>query len=125
MDLLPWLQVRGCYRNTDVSKPENWPFRHYLWEGTMSDRALLFLASLIIVVGSIGVAIWLIASGQTGTFDGNFLLLSALVIATAFGLYLKFMIKRAMEAAAAPKPKPAPAAQKKAPVETPELVGRA
>jgi hypothetical protein len=64
----------------------------------MTDRALIFLGSLIIMIGALGVAIWLIVGGQVGTFDGNFLLLSALVVAFAFGLYLKFLIKQALEA---------------------------
>ena len=70
----------------------------------MTDRALLFLASLIIMIGALGVAIWLIVGGQVGTFDGNFLLLSALVVAGAFGLYLKFLIRQALETPLAAKP---------------------
>jgi hypothetical protein len=70
----------------------------------MTDRTLLFLASLIILMGALGVAIWLIVAGQLGTFDGNFLLLSALVVATAFALYLKFLIKLAIKSPAAAKP---------------------
>lgn len=70
----------------------------------MTDRALLFLASLVIVTAALGVAIWLIVSGQVGTFDGNFLLLSALVVGTSFSLYLKFVIKQAIKAPTAAKP---------------------
>jgi hypothetical protein len=66
--------------------------------GNMTDRALLFLVSGFIVIGALGLAIWLGIAGQLGTFDGNFLLLSALVIVTAFMLYLKFLIRQALEA---------------------------
>jgi hypothetical protein len=88
----------------------------------MSDRGLLFLFSVFMIVASLGAAVWLLATGQAGTVDGLFLLLTALLSAAVFGLYIKFMISRAMEAqvqaaaqaakAAAPKPaaKPAPAA---------------
>jgi hypothetical protein len=68
----------------------------------VTDRALIFLVSVIMALGALGVAIWLIAAGQLGTFDGNFLFLSALVVAGAFGLYLKFLIARALERPAAP-----------------------
>jgi hypothetical protein len=77
----------------------------------VTDRALLFLMSLAVLVGAIAAAIWVIRTGQAGTFDGNFLLAAALVVATAFGLYLRFMIRRAMEP---PPQKPAPAAKKTA-----------
>jgi hypothetical protein len=70
----------------------------------MTDRAVLFLASLIIMVSALVIAIWLIFTGQVGTFDGNFLLLCALVVAAAFALYLKFVIKRALESLSAAKP---------------------
>ena len=66
----------------------------------MTDRAFLFLDALFCEIGSLAAVIWLIAAGQLGTFDGNFLLLSALVVAAAFGLYLKFTIARAMESPA-------------------------
>jgi Ca2+/Na+ antiporter len=87
-----------------------WRFCSLCVDEPMTDRALLFLASLVIMIGALGVAIWLIVAGQTGTFDGNFLLLSALVVAAAFALYLKFLIKQAIEAPAA---KPAHAIEQK------------
>ena len=73
------------------------------------------------VLGGLGAAAWMFASGQAATVDGLFLTLTALLVALVFGLYLRFMIRRAMEAAApqpaqpakaganAPAPKPAPA----------------
>ena len=70
----------------------------------MTDRAFFFLASLVMLVGSIGAAVWMVATGQLGTFDGNFLFLCALILAAAFALYLKYMISRAMEALAETKP---------------------
>ena len=74
---------------------------------TMSDRAALFLFSLFMVVASLGAAIWLFVTGQAGTVDGLFLLLTALLSAAVFALYVKFVIGRAMEAQ-----KPASAAAK-------------
>jgi hypothetical protein len=90
------------------------------WRRAMTDRALLFLASLVGLVGATGVAVWLIATRQIGTFDGNFLLLSCLIVALAFALYLKYMIQAIRRVDAV---RPAQA-QKKA-VEEPELVGKA
>jgi hypothetical protein len=77
----------------------------------MSDRAALFLFSIFMIVVSLAAAAWLLITGQAATVDGLFLLLTALLSAAAFGLYVKFMIGRAMEAQ---KPAPAPAAAKAA-----------
>ena len=73
----------------------------------MSDRAILFLFSVFVEIASLAAAVWLLATGQAGTVDGLFLFLTCLLIALAFGLYLLFMIRRAME----PAPAPTPAAQ--------------
>jgi hypothetical protein len=75
----------------------------------MSDRAALFLFSIFMIVVSLGAAVWLLATGQAGTVDGLFLLLTALLSAAVFALYVKFVIGRAMEA-----PKPASASAAKA-----------
>jgi len=75
----------------------------------MSDRGLLFLFSLVMIVAGLGSAAWLIASRQAGTVDGLFLLLTALLEAAVFGLYVLYTIRRAMEAAT-----PAPAQAVKA-----------
>jgi hypothetical protein len=80
----------------------------------MSDRAALFLFSLFMIVVSLGAAVWLFATGQAGTVDGLFLVLTALLNAAVFGLYVKFTIGRAMEAQ---KQAPPPAAAKAAKVE--------
>jgi hypothetical protein len=56
----------------------------------VSDRAILFLFSVVVEIASLVAAGWLLASGQAGSVDG---------------LFLAFMIRRAME------PTPAPAAQ--------------
>ncbi len=82
----------------------------------MSDRGFLFLFSVLVVIASLGAAGWLLASGQAGSVDGLFLLLTCLLIALAFGLYLMFLIRRAMESLAQPpaaKAKAVPAAQSK------------
>ena len=83
----------------------------------MSDRGALFLFSLLMIVASLGAVAWLLATGQAGTVDGLFLVLTALLSAAVFALYVKFVIGRALQAAAKPaapaaKPaaKPAPAA---------------
>lgn len=75
----------------------------------MSDRAILFLFSVVVEIASLAAAGWLLASGQAGSVDGLFLLLTCLLIALAFALYLAFMIRRAMEPAPAPAAQPAKA----------------
>ena len=62
----------------------------------MSERAFLFLLSLAVFVGAIGVAAGLIVTKQVGTVDGLFLFCSSLVVAFAFGLYLRWMVRSAM-----------------------------
>ena len=91
----------------------------------MSDRAGLFLFSIFMVIVSLAASGWLLVSGQAGSVDGLFLLLTCLLSALAFALYLMFMINRAKEslkpapaaktAAAKPAPKAATSSQ---PVET-------
>lgn len=88
----------------------------------MSDRGLLFLFSLLMVLGGLAAAAWLVISGQALTVDGLFLVLTALLIALCFALYLIFMIRRAMEATKAPPAaaaKAAPAAQAAKPAPAP------
>jgi hypothetical protein len=75
----------------------------------MSDRGFLFIFSCIVIVASLGAVGWLAATGQAASVDGLFLVLMCLLIALAFGLYVMFMIKRAMEALEAPPAKPAKA----------------
>ena len=91
----------------------------------MSDRAGLFLFSVFMMIVSLAASGWLLVSGQAGSVDGLFLLLTCLLVALAFALYLMFMINRAKEslqpapapkaAAAKPAAKPATSSQ---PVET-------
>ena len=85
----------------------------------MSDRAALFLFSIFMILVSLGAAGWLLVTGQAGTVDGLFLLLTALLSAAVFALYVKFVIGRAMEAQKRP---PAPAAKAAKPEAAP--VGR-
>jgi hypothetical protein len=82
----------------------------------MSDRGFLFLFSIAMILGGVGTAAWLAATGQALTVDGLFMALTALLTALIFALYLRFMVKRAMEAVAKPaappaKPATAPAAK--------------
>ncbi|HKA01150.1 MAG TPA: hypothetical protein VKE70_31775 [Candidatus Solibacter sp.] len=71
----------------------------------MSDRGFLFLFSILMIVGGVGAAGYLVVSGQAGTVDGLFLVLTALLVAAVFGLYVKYMIGRAMEEVKAPAQK--------------------
>jgi hypothetical protein len=84
----------------------------------VSDRAILFLFSVLVEIASLAAAGWLLASGQALTVDGLFLLLTCLLVALAFALYLLFMIRRAKESLAAAsqpaKPAVAPAQAKAA-----------
>ena len=75
----------------------------------MSDRAFGFLFSCVVILASLGATAWLVATGQAETVDGLFLCLMCLTIALAFGLYVMFMIRRAMEVPAQPAAKPAKA----------------
>ena len=72
----------------------------------MSDRALLFIFGVIVIIVCLGTCGALLMNGQAESVDGLFLILMCLAIALAFALYLMFMIKRAMEPPPAP-PKPA------------------
>ena len=74
----------------------------------MSDRALLFLFSILVIVVCLGTCGALLMNGQAESVDGLFLILMCLAVALAFGLYLMFMIHRAME----PPPPPPKAAAK-------------
>ena len=94
----------------------------------MTDRAILFFFSVLMVIVSLAASAWLLVTGQAGTVDGLFLLLTCLLVAAAFALYLMFMINRAKESlqqaaqpakGAATAPKAAPkAATSATPVET-------
>jgi hypothetical protein len=64
----------------------------------MSDRGALFIFSIFMVVASLGAVVWLFVTGQAGTVDGLFMVLTALLSAAVFALFVKFMIGRAMEA---------------------------
>jgi hypothetical protein len=78
----------------------------------MSDRGFLFLFSLLMIVLGLASAVWLFATGQADTVDGLFMLLTAGLIAAAFGIYVLYVIRRALEEAT---PKPVPAAKAGAP----------
>ena len=76
----------------------------------MSDRGFLFLFSVLMIAGGLGAAGWLVASGQAGTVDGLFLVLTSLLIALVFALYAVYVIRRAMKAVAQPATETAKAA---------------
>ena len=91
----------------------------------MSDRGFLFLFSVLMILAGLASAVYLVATGQAGTVDGLFLVLTALLAVVVFAMYAMYLIGRAMEAAKGPapaaakpaapakaaKPAPAPAAQ--------------
>ena len=86
----------------------------------MSDRGFLFLFSLAMIAAGVAATGYLIATGQALTLDGLFLILTALLFAAGFALYLVYMVRRAMEVPKAPAPPakaPAQAATKPAAVE--------
>ena len=64
----------------------------------MSDRGFLFLFSVFMIAASGAAAAYLVASGQAGTVDGLFLVVTALLIALCFLLYVAYVLRRAMEA---------------------------
>ena len=80
----------------------------------MSDRALLFIFSILVIVICLGTCGALLMNGQAESVDGLFLILMCLAIALAFGLYLMFMINRAME----PPPPPPKAGAKQPAAQT-------
>jgi hypothetical protein len=88
----------------------------------MSDRGFAFLFSCLVILASLGATVWLVVTGQAETVDGLFLLLMCLTVAAAFGLYVKFMISRAMESLEPPAAKPAKAAAPSAPAKAAPLV---
>jgi len=88
----------------------------------MSDRAFCFLFSCVVILASLGATGWLVVTGQAATVDGLFLALMCLTIALAFGLYVMFMIRRAMESLQQPAAKPAKAPAAASPAKTAPLV---
>jgi hypothetical protein len=75
----------------------------------MSDRGFCFSFSCIVILASLCASVWLVVTGQAAYVDGLFLLLTCLLVAAAFGLYVMFMIHRAMEPVEPPSAKPAKA----------------
>jgi hypothetical protein len=75
----------------------------------MSDRGFLFLFSVFMIVASVGSAAYLVATGQAGTVDGLFLVVTALLIALCFLIYVAYVIARAREVKKQPAPQPAKA----------------
>jgi putative copper export protein len=63
---------------------------------------MLFLFSLGVILAALGVAAWLISTGQTAYIDGLFLLICCLVLVLAFGLYIRYLIKTVMQTDAPP-----------------------
>ena len=88
----------------------------------MSDRAFCFLFSCVVILASLGATGWLVITGQAATVDGLFLALMCLTMALAFGLYVMFMIRRAMESLQQPAAKPAKAPTATSPAKAAPLV---
>ena len=89
----------------------------------MSDRGCLFLFSILMIVGGVAAAVYLAVTGQAQSVDGLFLVLTALLVAVVFGLYVKYMIGRAMEETQAPKTQPVKSAAKESPVKAAPVNG--
>ena len=68
-----------------------------IWD--MWGRAPSFLLSLGCVSAGLAVGGWLIADGEVRSFDGLFLFCVCLVIAFAFGLYLRWLLRTAVSEA--------------------------
>ncbi|HLH16557.1 MAG TPA: hypothetical protein VKX45_05035 [Bryobacteraceae bacterium] len=62
----------------------------------MTDRAFLFLFSLVMTLAGLAGMVWLIGTGQAATFDGLFLFCCCGVNSFAFGLYLRWLIRSAL-----------------------------
>ena len=77
----------------------------------MSDRGILFLFSILMVIVALGATAWLLISGQAASVDGLFLIAYCLLAAFAFGCYIAYVLHRAMESL---HPQPAPKAAAKA-----------
>jgi len=75
------------------------------------------------IVSGIGAAVWLVVTGQAQSVDGLFLVLTALLVAVVFGLYVKYMIGRALEAAQAPQAQPAKSVAKESPAKAAPVQG--
>lgn len=69
----------------------------------MLERVAVFAFSLLMIVGSLAVAVWLVVTGQAAYVDGLFLLLVCLVFAAAFTACAVLLIKAGMQPAAAQK----------------------
>jgi hypothetical protein len=57
---------------------------------------VLFLFSLLVILGSLAAAVWLCTTRQVFSFDGLFLFLSSLVVLLSFSLYVRFMLRNAL-----------------------------
>jgi hypothetical protein len=90
----------------------------------MSDRGFLFLFSVFMVLAGLGAAAWLLATGQAGSVDGLFLMLTSLAAALVFAMYLSFLIRRAMAEAQAPDTAKARAADSAAAKQEPAPAAR-
>jgi len=62
----------------------------------MPKRGLLFLFSLAVIAAMLAVAAWLLTTRQADSFDGLFLLLASLLLAFAFSLFVRFLIRDAL-----------------------------
>jgi hypothetical protein len=63
----------------------------------MSDRAYLFIGSILLVVLSLSAAGWLVVSHQAFSLDGLFMVLVCLLVALCFALYAWNLVAMAKE----------------------------
>ena len=88
----------------------------------MSDRGFLFLFSLAMIAIGVAATGYLIATGQALTLDGLFLILTALLLAAGFALYLRYLIRQAMQSPKASSAAPAAKAATQATANKPAAV---
>ncbi len=87
----------------------------------MLERVGVFLLSMLLVFGSLGLGVWLIAAGQVASVDGIFLLLVCLVFALVFAICAYLVIQAGLRAASAAPPAAKTASAPAAKTSRPEL----
>ena len=67
----------------------------------MLERVGVFLLSVLLVAGSLGLAVWIIATGQAASMDGIFLVLVCLVFALVFSICAYLVVKAGLSTSGA------------------------
>lgn len=64
----------------------------------MSGAGFMFLFSALMAAGLLCLAVWLLVSGQARFIDGLMMFLVSLLMASSFGLYLRYVIRSTLRA---------------------------